>query len=413
MVIRPLALAIALTVSSFSSLSDSRLGIDKTTPDQLSPDLLQQAGEVTAAARATAAAGTDTKALNWIEKMANDAIAQAKPAAAPPEPAAAPSEDDAEGQRKHPLGDGKRTLIFASWSMGATALREILSAYDGMPSIGLVFRGIPKGMSMSEALQKMQQLTQDTQSSLSVLIDPPAFQRHGIEAVPSIAVENADEKLVVKATGISSVRYVEQAVLEGKQGDLGTLGTTSEIIEPDLIEVAKERIANLDTEGMKQRAIDRFWVNQAGHPLPNAAQSSTRLVDASVIIPEDILDPSGNVIQKSGRINPLDLMPFDQKIVVIDPTQPWQVDLAKREYAEHGVGLTVTVIATQIPPSSGWELFNSVQEAFGGPLYLLSPALASRFQIRHAPSLVTADAKNFIVREVARADLEEQNHAQE
>ncbi len=414
MVIRLLALAVALAAGS-TTLADDRLGIGRVTLDQLPAEVIQQARETSAAARAAGNQASASEELKWIEQMADAALAQAKPQAAAdaPAPAGADAGMQADRAKQHPLGDGQRTLIFVSWSMGAGAIKEILAAYDGMPAVGVVFRGVPEGMPMADAILKMQQLSQQTQSSVSVLLDPTAFQRHGIAVVPAVAIENADEKLVLKAAGISSVRYVEEAAKEGKTGDLGTLGTTSEIIEPDLIEVAKQRIANLDMEAMKRRAIERFWVNQTGHPLPPVATSATRAVDASVIIPEDIRDPKGNLIQAAGRINPLDMMPFNQKLVVIDPTQPWQVELAKREYADHGIGLTVTVIATQIPPASGWELFNGVQEAFGGPLYLLSPALAERFQILRAPSLVTADAKHFIVREIARSDFEEGKDVQD
>lgn len=103
-------------------------------------------------------------------------------------------------------------------------------------------------------------------------------------------------------------------------------------------------------------------------------------------------------------------MPFDQKLVVIDPTQPWQVALAKREYADHGTNLTVTVMATQIPTASGWDLFNSVQDSLDAPLYLLPPDMAERFQILRVPSVVTADTRNFIVREVAQTAFEEAAH---
>lgn len=414
MVIRLLTLAVALAAGS-TTLADERLGIGKVTLDQLPAEVIEQARQTAEAARKTASAGTNQEALAWIEQMADAAVAEALP---PPHPPAqvAIEEDGGipqERSKRHPLGDNQRTLIFVSWSMGATALKEILSAYDGLPAVGMVFRGIPDGVSMADAMLKLQQLSQETQSSVSVLLDPTAFQRHGITAVPAIAIENADEKLVLKATGISSVRYIEEAAGEGKHGDLGTLGTTSEIIERDLIEVAKERIAALDTEAIKRRAIERFWVNHKGHPLPPVTEPATRTVDPTVIIPEDILDAKGNVIQPAGRVNPLDLMPFSQKLVIIDPTQPWQVELARREYADHGIGLTVTVIATQIPPASGWELFNTVQEAFGGPLYLLQPDLAARFQVRRVPSLVTADAKHFIVREIARSEVEEVRDAQE
>lgn len=63
-------------------------------------------------------------------------------------------------------------------------------------------------------------------------------------------------------------------------------------------------------------------------------------------------------------------------------------------------------MATQIPPSSGWDLFQSVEEAIDGPLYLLPGDMAQRFQILRAPSVVTAEKLMFVVREYARDEVE-------
>ncbi|MCY1313105.1 hypothetical protein D9M70_636010 [compost metagenome] len=102
---------------------------------------------------------------------------------------------------------------------------------------------------------------------------------------------------------------------------------------------------------------------------------------------------------------------FDQKLVVIDPTKPWQVAMAKREKESAPSGITVTVMATQIPAASGWELFNATQDAINAPLYLLQPDLASRFGIERVPSVVTADATHFIVTEQTEASAQEVSNA--
>lgn len=140
-----------------------------------------------------------------------------------------------------------------------------------------------------------------------MLLDPLAFQRHGIETVPAIVLEGESDELLVKASGISSTRLVDQALSEsGEKGrDLGVYGPTSEIIEPDFMQVAKARIEALDMEAMKKRAVDRFWHTHTGTPLPPVTTPATRFVDPSVIIPADLKDANGNVVQKAGRINPL------------------------------------------------------------------------------------------------------------
>lgn len=407
MVKKQIAMCVGLALSYTMAIAGEDLGIRKYNINEFDPALLDQVKAISQNAKVAREQVSGRDDMNWVSEMAAKVIDQGI------DEESQRNDDSADGkdrEKKHPLGDGNRTLIFVSWSMGATALKDILLAFDGLPGVGIVFRGIPEGMSMGDAVTKMHLLTQETQSTVSVLLDPLAFQRHGVSSVPTVALEATDDALIAKAAGSSSVGYIEGAVKEGKRGDLGTIGPTQEIIEPDLMEVAKQRIAELDTVAMKKRAIARFWDNHKGHPLPPVTESATRLVDASVIVPDDILDSQGRVVQKAGRINPLDMMPFDQKLVVIDPTQAWQVALAKREYADNGANLTVTVMATQIPTASGWELFNSVQDSLDAPLYLLPPDMAERFQILRAPSVVTADDKNFVVHEIAQSAFEEANH---
>jgi conjugal transfer pilus assembly protein TraW len=399
MVIKPLAMAVCMALATSSFASD--LGIKPFDIKTIDPSVLEQVKSVSEQASKTMKS-VDKTDMAWLEELR---------ASTPQiEPEEAPDLDEAqvEAEKKHPLGDGIRTLIFVSWSMGATAIKDIMAAYDGRPGTGIVFRGIPDGMKMVDAVQKMHMLTQDTQSQVSVLLDPLAFQRHAVDAVPAIVLEAEDDSLMVKASGTSSVRLVDDAAAEGaKPGtDLGVHGVLSDIIEPDLLEVAKARIEALDMEAMKKRAIDRFWTVHTGTPLPPVTVSAKRLVDPSVIIPQDILDHQGNVVQKAGRINPLEMMPFNQKLVVIDPTEDWQVELAKREYADHGVNLTVTVMATQIPATSGWEVFEATQDAIDAPLYLLPADMAQRFQILRAPSVVTAEGLSFAVREFTKAEVE-------
>lgn len=399
MVIRPLVLAIGLAVSTVTLSND--LGIKPFDIKSIDPSVLEQAKSVAGQA-AKAVQGADKSDMAWLEEL------QASAPEMEPEVDPELDEGQLQDEKKHPLGEGVRTLIFVSWSMGATAIKDIMAAYDERPGTGIVFRGIPDGMKMVDAVQKMHMLTQDTQSQVSVLLDPLAFQRHGIEAVPVIALEADDDSPLVKAAGTSSTRLVDQAIAEGaKPGtDLGVHGVLSEIIEPDFLEVAKARIEALDMEAMKKRAIDRFWTVHTGTPLPPVTVPAKRLIDPSVIIPQDILDHHGNVVQKAGRINPLEMMPFNQKLVIIDPTEDWQVELAKREYADHGTNLTVTVMATQIPPASGWEVFEATQDAIDAPLYLLPADMSQRFQILRAPSVVTAEGLSFAVREFTKAEVE-------
>ncbi|TBW36205.1 conjugal transfer protein [Azotobacter chroococcum] len=390
--------------ASENSQGANPLGANVYKPSDLPAALLEQASDISRQGRAGARALTERGELEWVQGLSRNTVVQA--AQARREALDLPARDTAPAERPHPLDEGFRTLVFVSWSLGEAAIEDILRRYDGQPGVGVVFRGIPDGLRMVDAMTRMHRLTQATESQVPVLLDPLAFRRHGIQLVPAVVIERSDESLAAKVVGIDSVTYVEEAMREGRAGDLGTLGTPRDILEPDLMEVAKARIEGLDFAVMKQRALDRFWHAHTGHALPTATVNATRRVDPSVVIPQDILDAQGKVVAQAGRINPLHLRPFDQKLVVIDPTQPWQVALAQRERADHGRGLTVTVMATQIPPDAGWPLFERTQQAIDAPLYLLPGDLARRFQIQKTPSVVTAEGEVFVVREFARESVQ-------
>lgn len=371
--VRRIVVLAACAVFSAVAMAVDTLPVKPALSD-LDPALLEQAKSIVNTSRALTA-DASKQDYEWVGRAGEEVRASAveRDGAA-----------DNGSHPPHPLGDGEKTLIFVSWSMGARAIEDILVAYDGVPGVGVIFRGIPEDVPMATAVARMQRLTQVTRSTTPILLDPLAFHRHGVVAVPSIGLEDREQHQVALAAGSSSSSLLSQKVAQGKRGNLGSFGSTTEIIEPDLMAVAKTRIERLDVAAMKQRAIARFWDKQPGFALPTVERSSTRSVDPSVIIPQDILAPDGRVVIKAGRLNPLDVMPFGIKLVVIDPTSPWQVDLARREVAAKD-GVQVIVIASHIPGStsdtgpSGWDLFNDVQDSIAAPLYLLQQDLAARY----------------------------------
>ena len=413
MVKTALASALALALA-LPAMAQQELGIKKLDIDSIAPEVLEQAKQISEQGRAATDALQQTEDMTWVKSLAENIVvqeAQRRMEADQPKADPVGSDQQPNPEKKHPLGDGHRTLIFVSFSMGDQAIMDLMTLYDGQAATGIVFRGIPEGVSMADAVTRMHRMTQETQSTVSVLLDPLAFQRHGINLVPAVAIETPEDKLVAKVTGISSVEYLQDAIAEGKKGDLGIIGQPVEISEPDLMAVAQQRLEELDYDAMKKRAISRFWDVHTGHFLPATTEPARRRVDASVLIPQDILDSEGKVVTPAGRINPLAMRRFDQKLVVIDPTKPWQVELAKREKASAPLGVTVSIMATQIPTTSGWKLFNATQDSMDAPLFLLQPDLASRFGIERVPSVVTADDTHFIVTEFTEASALEVAHA--
>jgi|LSQX01.1.fsa_nt_gb conjugal transfer pilus assembly protein TraW len=406
--LKPLASAIALSmavISGYACAADLPLpGEGYQVPSEHKAALADMINQAHTQAREKMASGD----LDWIDAIADTLDLTQNPLKTLE---TTPAADEQPGA-KHPLGEGIKRLIFVSWSMGEPAIRQILELYDGAENTAVIFRGVPTDRPFAQAVMQIQSLSLQTESSLTVLIDPTAFQKHSIASVPSVAIETEAGNTLVKASGTFSLSRLDSAVEEGREGDIGQLGPSQEILEPDLIEVAQQRAADLDFDAMKERAIDRFWHNHPGNALPVVQEDAQRYVDPTIVIHADILDAEGNVVTPAGRINPLDMVPFDQKLVIIDPSLPWQVKFAADELQRTDQHMRVTVMASEIAPDRGWDLFNDTQDAISAALYLLPPSIAERFQIQRTPSVVTANNTHFIVQEVSKATAEDGHDVQ-
>lgn len=298
---------------------------------------------------------------------------------------------------------GETFVIFVSWSMGEGRIKEILREYNGEKKVVVKFRGIVEGDSMPQALTRIQALSSETKSDVEIQIDPVAFTDSGVSQVPAIVRRDGD-KVVGVARGTASV-----GVFENKKDvyDLGSFGEVVDIAERDLIEVMKERFVKLDPEEIKKKAINRFWLNQVFSELPSAAESRIRKLDPTVVIPEEMRAPDGTLIHAAGtRINPLDIRPFHQRLVIIDPGQDWQMSLARDQIKAYGANQLITIILTRVPKDSGWDELKRVEDQLGQPAYILQADVRVRFDLQFSPSIVTAKGKHFFIQEVARRDME-------
>lgn len=300
---------------------------------------------------------------------------------------------------------GAMTYILVSWSMPRSELLEIMTRMEGK-NAAIVFRGIPDSTSMIAALEQMNSLTVESKSEIPVLIDPFIFSRTNTKVVPTV-VRELDQNIQAKISGLSTTDYLEQAIADGKSGDLGVHGPVLEIKEPDFMTVVQSRIDNLDFGKMKERALARYWENKKLELLPTASESATRLVSATIMIPQDIKTASGDIVAKAGPMNPLKLRRFSQRVVVIDATSPWQADFARSQVSRYSGKQRVTVITTNVDAEDGWSTFGRTSDYIGVRLGLLDRGLRERFQIRKVPSVLTANDSDFIVQEFSRESAEE------
>lgn len=333
------------------------------------------------------------------------------------------------------------TYIFVSHSLGDNVLTDILRRHAGRPDVTIVMRGIPQGMSLGEGIKHMQALASQFDPMPNVILDPTLFSQYGVTVVPSVVrvlgTQGVMEKfsvasritskaspnhpmMVAKVDGLHNDEWLNQKIERDNCSErhpclFGQQGPVFPIDEPDMIEEMKRRVASIDWEKKKSEAMKRFWTNQTFDALPLARESVTRVLDPSIHVVADINDANGNPVRRAGDVvNPLDMRPFTSVLVVFNPTREEEMAAVLAKVArlrEKGYGKFI-YMATALDRSSayddkdmgpGWGHYEAVCDRLDSHVYLLTPEVKERWDIRVTPTFVTADnaAKRFLIEEVA------------
>jgi len=290
------------------------------------------------------------------------------------------------------------TLLFVSFSLGDTALKDIFEEAAGRDDVLLVFRGPKPGQKLPALMADLKRLLKGIDPLPNIIIDPTRFQRWSVTSVPHIIVEQ-DGKSRLHVHGVSSLSWLEEQLKAGKQGDLGTLGDVGEIAEIDLLEEIKLRMAAIDWRQKQRQAIARFWEQQKFEDLPTAQENRDRSLDLTITAPRDLTAPNGQLIIRAGQtVNPLDKMPFGLCLKVFDATVPAQVELI-RQLSCQDKQARVMYLATSLPRQDGWDSLKRLETALQAPVYLLTRDVRSRFQLQQVPAIVEQAGNRLLVRE--------------
>lgn len=294
--------------------------------------------------------------------------------------------------------------ILVSRSLGEELTQTIHELADSKIQVRFVFRGIAEGQRINDAFADYGRWTQGLESPPAAILDPGVFRESGATAVPHM-IYMRDGAAIASVRGLSNPQWLADAVERGELGDLGTLGPVVEIAERDLIEVMKERAANLDLESRRDETIATYWQRAGFTTLSPAKKDRRRTIDPSVVVNQDIKDAQGKVLVSAGtHINPLAMRPFTLRLIVFNPTRHEEVEWVSR--LTPSPGLEDMLIATEIDRDEGWKHFESVQERLDAPVYMLKPDIAQRFALERTPSLVTAENLHFVVHEIVAKEQE-------
>lgn len=124
------------------------------------------------------------------------------------------------------------------------------------------------------------------------------------------------------------------ASFSASANDLGQMGKTYPIAEPDLIETIKAKLAEKQENG-ELDALNKKWQDDGkqyvrrppGKTLPRATEYRAFAVDPTYTVPNDIKDAEGKVLYKAGfTFNPLQVKPLTRTLCFIDGDDPDQVN---------------------------------------------------------------------------------------
>ena len=181
--------------------------------------------------------------------------------------------------------------------------------------------------------------------------------------------------------------------------DLGQLGQTWPIAEPDLLETMRVRLMRAQASGELDR-VNRDFAARATRKvmrpdpvagLTHAEEAREWEYDPAITVANDIRDMKGNLIAARGtRVNPLNVVPLPRQLVFIDGDSAEELAWA----AKIGDDTKAMVIMVKGSP---FEQMKARQRRF---YFDQGGNLTGKFGIRHTPALVRQRGDVLVVGEI-------------
>jgi len=174
--------------------------------------------------------------------------------------------------------------------------------------------------------------------------------------------------------------------------DLGKHGNLYEIAEPDFLEVIKMKARALEQDSdlikkKMRKKVESYRPQNAVDLLP-AKKDRIRLVDMTYTLKWDITDGTGGIVYPKGfRFNPLEYVPFNEIIVVLNGAREGELQwfLASEYVDDPGVKVLLTL--------GKWE---EVKKRLGRHVYYLTDFMAKRLHIEATPSVIRAKSNKYM-----------------
>lgn len=174
---------------------------------------------------------------------------------------------------------------------------------------------------------------------------------------------------------------------------LATAGATWPIAERDALEEIEARAAAVDWRSLLGRVKAEAYRPAEPLRLPRAGEERTFLVDPTWTLPFDIPDGRGGILYPRGyAFNPLDYVPFAETVVVLDGSDPEQVEWFRASPLA-GAGRVMLLLTDGAFAEVAGQLHRHV--------YYADRRLAERFRLAAVPAVIARRGRLLEVREIA------------
>ena len=202
--------------------------------------------------------------------------------------------------------------------------------------------------------------------------------------------------LIMLALGLLTSAYAE---------DMGVVGKTYPIAEPDMIDWIKSRASAMMKDGqweqIQKQAVAKAK-NQINSPMPvegitDTTQTKTWYYTPMIQLKQALTDTRGHVIAKAGSYNALKYKPFDVQLVFINGNNPKQVDWALARNAESDI--RTKIVLTQ---GSFMDLDKKHKVWF---YYDQNGKYTQKLKIAHVPAIVKQDDEQLKITEISNKEI--------
>lgn len=183
--------------------------------------------------------------------------------------------------------------------------------------------------------------------------------------------------------------------------DLGTIGPTYPISEPNLLEFIAQRLKEKERSGelarllnqARDRGIQAVRQPQAVAGLRTTQTPRTFYVDPSFVLDRNILDPQGQILFAAGsRHNPLDVVSLSKHLLFFDARDQRQVKRARA---------LIGAYQGRVKPILTAGSYLDLMKVWRTPVfYDQQGALTRRLGISQVPALVSQEGKRLRIDEL-------------